>query len=412
LSKRIKLKWLPTRSNAGEVIDKSHWGAGSETLYTCSRNPLFSDFSSFPDWKRTRSEDILLTRNGTPYVHLPKLGSIYSNVVQRVSLPSIHTAYIRYALEVEISQFRGYGVSIESLNYEMWGNIEVIIPPKDIQKEIAGFLDRETDRIDQLIKKKKSFVRLLQEKLQAFSYSATTKGVLNCKNFKSTDLTPLAQVPRDWEIIRIANIFSESTKMGGENLPILSVSINWGISDRELGDEDRHRIVNHIEDKNAYKHVKVGCLVYNMMRAWQGAYGVAKVEGLVSPAYVVAKPKRNLHASYFEYLLRTPLWIEEFRRASKGIADFRQRLYWENFRQIYVVLPPIEEQVLIVNEIEKKSQSIGNLVEKVKLSIEKLQELRTSLITEAVTGQLDIKSWKKRGSTDKCLDNIEEAMRT
>ncbi len=155
--------------------------------------------------------------------------------------------------------------------------------------------------------------------------------------------------------------------MGQDGLPVLSVSINWGISDRELNDDDRHRIVNQIDDKNSYKRVRPGDLVYNMMRAWQGALGVAKLDGLVSPAYVVARPTRKLHAPYFEYLLRTPIWIEDLRRASKGIADFRQRLYWEHFRQVLVLLPPLSEQMSIADFLGRETARINRLIEKKRL---------------------------------------------
>ncbi len=104
----------------------------------------------------------------------------------------------------------------------------------------------------------------------------------------------------------MANLFHESKEMGNANLPVLSVYINFGISDRELGDEDRHRIVNKIEDKTSYKRLRPGDLVYNMMRAWQGAFGVAKV-GETSPAYVVARLMGAIQTAYFDRLVRSPI---------------------------------------------------------------------------------------------------------
>jgi type I restriction enzyme S subunit len=216
----------------------------------------------------------------------------------------------------------------------------------------------------------------------------------------------LAEAPSHWRVRRIASIYTEADEMGREGLPVLSVSINWGISDRELADEDRHRIVNHIEDKASYKRVRPGYLVYNMMRAWQGAFGVALIDGLVSPAYVVARPEEHIHSSYFEQLLRTPMWIEEFRRASKGIADFRQRLYWEHFRQVRVLLPPIEEQVAIAEGITALSNQVEKLLLPIEASVEHLREFRSSLITAAVSGKIDISTWQ-RGSTDRYLEAIE-----
>ncbi len=312
-----------------------------------------------------------------------------------------------------------YGAYINNIFNGMGGGVRQNLTPTDLlefpiplpdlqtQNSIADFLDRETARIDQLIEKKQRLVGLLTQKQNAFTTCAATRGLANNTRTSETGLEALPAAPSHWEVLRMATLFRESQEMGQEGLPVLSVSINWGISDRELTDDDRHRIVNQIEDKSAYKRVRQGDLVYNMMRAWQGAFGVAKVDGLVSPAYVVARPTRELHAPYFEHLLRTPMWIEDFRRASKGIADFRQRLYWEHFRQVRVVLPPLGEQVQIASAIERISESIARVVAPITASIELLREHRGALITAAVTGQIDVATWGKKGQSDRYLENIE-----
>jgi len=127
------------------------------------------------------------------------------------------------------------------------------------------------------------------------------------------------------------------------------------------------------------------------MRAWQGAVGVSTVEGAVSPAYVVAKPTRELHSPYYQYLLRTPPFIEQMRRGSKGIADFRLRLYWEQFRLIVLPVPPLEQQRSIAAHAERELRHAGEAAAKVGRSVEILKERRAALITAAVAGQLGIR---------------------
>ena len=324
----------------------------------------------------------------------------------------IHTRFLRYRLvetgTIDAVNASTYGAKMPRASWDFIGNLRFGMPDRETQKAIADFLDRETARIDQLIEKKQRLVQLLREKQKAFAAEEATGANLPEKSDTGLGQLPLA--PSQWRVRRIAAVFRESFEMGGENLPVLSVSINWGISDRELDDEDRHRIVTHIEDRNAYKRVRVGDLVYNMMRAWQGAFGVAKVDGLVSPAYVVARPSEEIHAPFFEHLLRTPMWIEEFRRSSKGIADFRQRLYWEHFRQVGIVLPPLEVQVEIANRIAANDAAIEAVLSPIRVSIDRLKEFRSTLITAAVTGQIDVKTWGAQGQTDRRLDQIEEDM--
>lgn len=159
-----KLTRIVRSSNAGEVIDKGWWGSGSETLYTCSREPMKSDYRSFPSGKRSTGNDLLLTRNGTPYIHRPDRGSIYSNVVQRIKLlPGMNREWIARSLEVATRSMRGYGVSIESLNYGMWKNLVVILPPASEQRQLVDSMDQSTSAVGEAISTAEREIALLRE---------------------------------------------------------------------------------------------------------------------------------------------------------------------------------------------------------------------------------------------------------
>lgn len=330
--------------------------------------------------------------------------------VVRPRLGKIDPRFLLYLLSSE--PFRAEGMAsmtgaggLKRVSEAAILNHRPLVTGLDAQQRIAAFLDTETARIDALVEKKQRLISRLQERMIALAHRSTTHG-LGSARLAETGIEWNPVAPAHWEAVRMAAIFRESGELGGADLPILSVSINWGISDRELGDEDRQRIVNHIEDRNAYKRVRIGDLVYNMMRAWQGAFGVAKVDGLVSPAYVVARPQADIHSAFFEYLMRTPACVEEFRRASKGIADFRQRLYWEHFRQVRIAVPPLIEQVAIAEALDAEKARMAPLTRANKRSTAALLDRRAALITEAVTGQLDIDAWRRRGSGDAQLDRI------
>ena len=141
--------------------------------------------------------------------------------------------------------------------------------------------------------------------------------------YKPSGVEWLGEVPVHWEVKRIASLYSEVVEAGNGDLPVLSVSIHHGVSDSELSEEEMDRKVARSEDRSKYKRVAPGDLVYNMMRAWQGAFGSVVVEGMVSPAYVVARPKTSLPTEWIEYLLRTEFAVNEIKRFSRGITDFR-----------------------------------------------------------------------------------------
>ena len=283
------------------------------------------------------------------------------------------------------------GITRYGLNQDAIGDTPICLPPPQERKNLADHIDRETSRIDALIAKKTRFIELLQEKRQALITHAVTKGLDPNVKMKNSGVEWIGEVPEHWEIRRMATLFREAVRLGDPVLPVLSISIHDGITDDELAPEDRDRRVSQIEDRTKYKRVAPGDLAYNMMRAWQGAFGAVTVDGLVSPAYVVAEPVDDFCTGYIEHLLRTSMAIEEMRRYSRGIADFRMRLYWDYFRDLKICLPPKGEQVVILGRIEKEADRIGLLAEKTQRSIDLLKERRSAFITAAVTGQIDLR---------------------
>lgn len=181
-------------------------------------------------------------------------------------------------------------------------------------------------------------------------------------------------VPCDWAEYSLGEIYKERKLAGDPMLPILTVSIHSGVSDGALNEDELGKKVNRIEDKTQYKTAKAGDLVFNMMRAWQGAIGVARSDGLVSPAYIVAKPEREIFPLFMDYYMKQPRMVNMIHRQSYGVTDFRLRLYWDSFAQIQISLPPIAEQKRIV-EILSTQDRIIELLEK---EVEQLQLMKKS----------------------------------
>ena len=257
---------------------------------------------------------------------------------------------------------------------------KVAVPDYDEQQVIADYLDETCSQINEIIEEVKASIDEYKELKQAVIFEAVTKGLDKNVEMKESTIS-------NWEIRRIATLYEESKETGREDLPILMVSINTGISEGEVGDDDRIRKVVRSEDKSVYKVVHRNDLAYNMMRAWQGGFGAAQVEGLVSPAYVVARPKCELDSRYVEALLRTPIFTEKIRGLSYGVADFRLRLYWTYFKNLRICFPPLEEQRQIADFITAESKKLDALIhEKLELVVE-LEAYKKSLIYEVVTGK-------------------------
>jgi type I restriction enzyme S subunit len=166
------------------------------------------------------------------------------------------------------------------------------------------------------------------------------------------------------------------------------VSLKTGVRVRDFETSDRKQVM---ADREKYKRAVAGDIAYNMMRMWQGAAGVAPVDGLISPAYVVAKPLPGTEPRYYEYLFRLPAYMGEVDKYSRGIVKDRNRLYWENFKQIPSCYPPYIEQVAIADAIARMTAGIEAASDRVRREIAPFMEYRTRLIADVVTGKLDVR---------------------
>ena len=363
-----------------------YWGAGSITDYV--DDYLFDE------------ELILLGEDGAPFfdpyrpVAFLVNEKIWVNNHIHVLRPksSINALFVTYFLNIVDYGTYINGTILNKLTQSNLKKIAIVYPSLEKQEKIVHYLDDKCSGIDFIISKQKQIVEKLNVYKIALITETVTRGVHPCRNTKKTNIGWISEIPSHWTEYRVANLYDQTNESGDESLPILTVSINSGISDRELKDDEQERVFVRSEDRTKYKRVRPGDLVYNMMRAWQGAFGAVRVNGMVSPAYITCRPKKNtqIDSRYIEYLFRTPIAVEEMHRYSHGIADFRLRLYWPEFKNIRLCIPPIQEQTEIADYIDEKCLLIDKLIEKRERLIKKMEDFKKSLIYECVTGQREI----------------------
>ena len=207
--------------------------------------------------------------------------------------------------------------------------------------------------------------------------------------------TALGLAPANWKRYTFGDIYTERKEPGDENLPLLMVSIHSGVSDGEVDAAELPKQVKRIEDKSQYKKAVSGDLVFNMMRAWQGAIGTVRTTGMVSPAYIVAEPNDKAYPLFMDYYSRTPQMINQIDRQSYGVTDFRKRLYWDSFTPISCTLPPIAEQRKIAAILTTQDKVI-ELKEK---RLAEKQRQKKYLMQQLLTGKKRLPGfsgeWKK-----------------
>jgi type I restriction enzyme S subunit len=148
-----------------------------------------------------------------------------------------------------------------------------------------------------------------------------------------------------------------------------------------------------------------GDLVLNRLKAHLGVFALAPERGLVSPDYTVLRPVRELDERFFEAVYRSPACRVELRQRTKGIVQGFWRLYTDDFYNIRVPVPPVNEQKRIMIQLDIDLSGVNTATGRLEREIELLREYRTRLVADVVTGKLDVREAAARLPEDAALDN-------
>lgn len=206
--------------------------------------------------------------------------------------------------------------------------------------------------------------------------------------YNDSEVEWLGKVPAAWRLLPGRDAFREIVDRTHPREQMLSVTIRQGVvRQADLLEETAGKDSSNVE-KSAYKLVLPGDLAYNKMRAWQGAIGVSRHRGIVSPAYVVVRPRR-LNPTYAHYLLRIPAFASEAERWSYGITSDQWSLRAEDFRRIYFCVPSLPEQVQIVRFLDHFDSRIQRLIAGKERLIDLLGEEKQAIVDRALTRGVD-----------------------
>ncbi|NLE26822.1 MAG: restriction endonuclease subunit S [Clostridiaceae bacterium] len=207
--------------------------------------------------------------------------------------------------------------------------------------------------------------------------------------YKDSGVPWLGKVPKHWDCLPHRVLFSEIKNQGHVDEPLLSVTISRGvIKQADLLTDTSKKDSSNLE-KSKYKLVEPQDIAYNKMRAWQGAVGISRYRGIVSPAYIVVRLRRLHHPEYFHYLFRTPGFVKEAERWSYGITSDQWSLRPEHFKMIYSSVPPLSEQAAIVRFLDFTDRKIRRFLRTKRRMIALLREQKQAIINQAVTRGLD-----------------------
>ena len=205
---------------------------------------------------------------------------------------------------------------------------------------------------------------------------------------KKCNITWLREIPDEWTTQRGKHLFVETNERSvtGEE-ELLTVSHITGVTPR------KNKNVNMFMSESLvdYKICHEGDIAANTMWMWQGAIGVSKYYGVISPSYNTYRQKTDTYdADYLEYLLRISPLVATYAAYSTGITASRLRLYPQGFFSILFPVPPRKEQQEIAVYLNKKIPQIDQLIIKKEKFVDELKSYKRSLIYEYVTGKKEV----------------------
>ncbi|MBO7910484.1 restriction endonuclease subunit S [Vibrio sp. G41H] len=208
------------------------------------------------------------------------------------------------------------------------------------------------------------------------------------KTYKASGYLWIGNVPNEWEVTKLGACLSPVSIKNQANLPLLSITRELGVIVRDINDqESNHNFIP--EDLSGYKLLENGQFGMNKMKAWQGSYGVSKHTGIVSPAYYVFNFTKVIHPEFFNWAIRSKLYVSFFGSASDGVRIGQWDLSKERMKAIPFLLPSKSEQVAITDFLDKKTDQIDEAVAIKQQQIELLKERKQIIIQQAVTQGLE-----------------------
>jgi type I restriction enzyme S subunit len=288
--------------------------------------------------------------------------------------------------------------TIQNVSAERYASLFLPLPSLGEQRAIVAFLDRETARIDALVVKKERLIELLQEQRTALITRAVTKGVDPNVPVKDSGVEWLGEIPAHWEVKRLWHLTpSDRRIMYGIVLPGPNVEdgvpiVKGGdVSAERLHLDQLNRTTYEIESGYVRSRLRGGDVVY----AIRGSIGeVAIVPGELEGANLTQDAARIAYtpATHGTWLLHALKSAAVFAQLEAGALGATIRgVNIRDLKRASIPVPPRVEQEAIASFLETGTARIDTLVTKVRAAIDRLKELRTALISAAVTGKIDVR---------------------
>lgn len=350
--------------------------------------------NSFPEELRVLKDDIIIcSRNGS--VSLvgkcalieEDINATFGAFMMRFRTTQ-HPKFSFYLLQATISAYKSrFGTTtVNQLTNSVFGNMLTVLPPRSEQGAIAAYLDKECEKIGREIE-------LLERKADAYSRlrrslinRAVTRGLNPNAPLKPSGIPWIDTIPANWDIKRGKSIFQEVYR---DVRPEDGTVTCFRDGEVTLRTNRRTTGFTESEKEIGYHGVRVGDLVIHQMDAFAGSIGISASDGKCSPICIVCQPLHNdeVDLGYYCQLLRVMAHSGFIQSLAKGIRERTTDFRYKTLVTLHFPVPPYKEQQEIAAYLDEKCGKIDAIIEKIGSKVERLKELKRSLINEVVTGK-------------------------
>lgn len=351
-----------------------------------------------------QNEDLLITKDGTigklaVVTNLDKPACLNSGIfVVRSTKEDFSTRYLLWVLKSStFTDFNGltaYGSTIQHLYQNVFVEFAFAFPAVQTQISIADYLRKKTAEIDQIIANKQKLIALYEEEKQAIINQAVTKGLDKNVELKDSGVEWLGEIPEHWEVKKLNYCFrqigSGTTPTSGKPEYYENGEFNWlqtgDLNDSEITETSKKITQKALDDNSTLRFYPIDSIVIAMYGATIGKTGFLKIETTTNQACCVLSKPKNMFPKFVFY------WFNAVKKhiISLSYGGGQPNINQEQIRSLKIQQPPINEQKLIVVLIESELNRLSVIIEKFNKQIDLLQEYRTTLISEVVTGKIKV----------------------
>ena len=285
----------------------------------------------------------------------------------------------RRYFEVNSNGITRYGLGKASIE-----NLLLPIPTDSEQQQIANFLDRKTEQIDELIYIKERQIELLQEQRTALINQAVTKGLDPNVEMKPSDVEWIGEIPAHWKIEKIKHVATLVSEKSTPETDAIKIS-------PENVESETGKVLDFYSSYDAVGvKFQDGDVLFNKIRVYLNKVVFAKYDGYSLGEMIVIRPTLQRISKYLFYLMLSNRFIEYCDSISYGAKMPRTAV--DDILNTKIPIPLDQEKLQIANFLDHKTKQINELIAAEQRKIELLKEYRQSLISEAVTGKIDVRN--------------------